>query len=350
MIDNSYATVPVDQLTLLEAGIELERLAHLIAYHDELYFQKDAPEISDAEYDALVIRNRKIEARFPELRHENSPTRRIGAAPAKGFRKVKHRIPMLSLENAFETKDVIDFYDRVRRFLNFSDNVEIEMVAEPKIDGLSASIHYQNGRLSLAATRGDGSVGEDITENVKTILDVPTILEGDNIPESLEVRGEIYMNRADFFEMNQRRAEKNEPLFANPRNAAAGSVRQLDPRVTASRPLRFFAYAFDALSGVNVNLHSNVLSMLKQWGFSVNPEIRLCHSIQQVVDYYNTIAARRTELPYDIDGVVYKVNNLEWQRRLGSVGRTPRHSLAHKFAAEKAETIVENIIDRKSVV
>lgn len=343
MLDHSYADIEVEELTSLEATIELERLAKLIKHHDELYFQKDAPEISDAAYDALVIRNRKIELRFPELRREDSPTRRIGAPLAAGFRKVKHRTPMLSLENAFSSEDVYDFFDRVRRFLSLGNDQEIDIVAEPKIDGLSASLHYQNGRLRLGATRGNGSEGEDITENVKTILDVPNILEGEDIPESLEIRGEIYMCRGDFFTLNKRRREAGEAEFANPRNAAAGSVRQLDPKITASRPLRFFAYSFEALSGVELFQHSEVLVQLRQWGFVVNPEIRLCHSPQQALDYYSLINERRADLAYDIDGVVYKINNLDWQRRLGSVGRTPRHSIAHKFAAEKAETVVENI-------
>lgn len=343
MPDYSYAGVAVESLTPLEAAIELERLAKEIAHHDILYFQKDAPEISDAEYDALVIRNRKIELRFPELRRDDSPTRRIGAPLASGFRKVKHRIPMLSLENAFDDEDVQDFFERVRRFLKLGDNQEIEIVAEPKIDGLSATLHYQNGRLRLGATRGDGSEGEDITENIKTILDIPIVLEGDNIPESLEVRGEVYMCRDDFFALNARRRDKGESIFANPRNAAAGSLRQLDPTVTAMRPLRFFAYGFDALSGVTLTEHSAALAQLKRWGFVVSPDICLCHSLDQVINYYNDIGERRADFAYDIDGVVYKVNNLEWQRRLGSVGRTPRHSIAHKFAAEQAETIVEDI-------
>lgn len=343
MLDYSCAEILVDDLTPLEAAIELERLAKEIRYHDELYFQKDAPEISDAAYDALVIRNRKIELRFPELRRDDSSTRRIGAPLASGFRKVKHRLPMLSLENAFTASDVYDFFDRVRRFLSLTPDQEIGVVAEPKIDGLSASLHYQNGRLRLGATRGDGSEGEDITENIKTILDIPTVLEGNNVPESLEIRGEVYMGRADFFILNEGRLKKGEAEFANPRNAAAGSLRQLDPEVTASRPLKFFAYGFDALSGVELVEHNQILVQLKSWGFIVNPEIRFCHSPEQVLDYYTSIGQRRADLAYDIDGVVYKINNLEWQRRLGSVGRTPRHSIAHKFAAEKAETTVENI-------
>ncbi len=343
MLDYSYVEVLVEELTPLEAVIELERLAKVIAYHDELYFQKDTPEISDASYDALVIRNRKIELRFPELRRADSPTRRIGAPLASGFRKVKHRSAMLSLENAFTNTDIYDFFDRVRRFLNLSAEEEIGVVAEPKIDGLSASLHYQQGRLRLGATRGDGSEGEDITENIKTILDIPMVLEGENIPESLEVRGEVYMCRDDFFALNERRLQADEAHFANPRNAAAGSLRQLNPQITASRPLKFFAYGFDALSGLALTEHTQILSQLKRWGFVVNSEIRFCHSPIQILDYYSSIAQRRIELPYDIDGVVYKINNLEWQQRLGSVGRTPRHAIAHKFAAEKAETIIENI-------
>lgn len=343
MNDKAYTEIPVEELTPSEATVELERLAKAIRYHDELYFQKDAPEISDAAYDALVIRNRKIELRFPELRREDSPSRRVGAPLSSGFRKVKHRVPMLSLDNAFTDSDVYDFFERIKRFLSLSSQEKIEVVAEPKIDGLSAALHYQKGRLRLGATRGDGSEGEDITENIKTILDIPLLLDGDNIPESLEVRGEIYMTREDFFQLNQKRRDAHEAEFANPRNAAAGSVRQLDPRITASRPLKFFAYGCEALSGIHFTHHTYILTQLKQWGFVVNPEIRFCHSPEQALEYYHALTHRRAELPYDIDGVVYKVNNLEWQRRLGSVGRTPRHSLAHKFAAEQSETLVENI-------
>ncbi len=338
----SESLIPVNQLTREQAIVELKRLAHLIGYHDELYFQKDKPEISDAEYDALVLRNRHIEARFPDLRRSDSPSRRIGAAPAKGFRKIKHRNPMLSLENAFTEEDLKDFFDRVRRFLNLDKNTPIDAVAEPKIDGLSAALHYQNGQLTLAATRGDGSEGEDVTENVKTIRDVPLTLSG-TFPESLEVRGEVYMCREDFLALNQQRLTEGEPEFANPRNAAAGSLRQLDPQITARRPLRFFAYAFDALSGGSVVTQAELIEQLRRWGFSTCPEITLCQSVEDMLQYYQFLGGRRAELPYDIDGVVYKVNNLALQKRLGSVGRTPRHSVAHKFAAEQAETIVEEI-------
>ncbi|WP_010298763.1 NAD-dependent DNA ligase LigA [Candidatus Odyssella thessalonicensis] len=340
---NVFAHIPVDNLTRDQAALELSRLAKTIAYHDELYFQKDMPQISDAAYDALVVRNRQIENLFPDLRREDSPSKRVGAPVSKGFKKVKHRIPMLSLENAFTSDDVINFFERVRRFLSLPSDQEFPIVAEPKIDGLSAALHYQRGKLRLAATRGDGSEGEDITENVRCIIDVPQTLIGKNVPESLEVRGEIYMNRSDFFALNQQRQQESEPEFANPRNAAAGSVRQLDPTVTARRPLRFFAYYYDAISGDTTMTHHEALENLRRWGFTVNPEIQLCLSIAQLQDYYNSINARRADLPYDIDGVVYKIDALQWQRRLGSVGRTPRYALAHKFEAEKAETILEDI-------
>lgn len=339
----SFESIPIDQLTRAQATHELARLAKAIAYHDQRYFQDDNPEISDADYDALVIRNRQIEALFPDLRREDSPSKRVGAPIAKGFKKVKHRVPMLSLENAFTSEDVINFFDRIRRFLSLDNQEPIDCIAEPKIDGLSAALHYQNGRLKLAATRGDGSEGEDITENVKTINNVPIMLSGNNIPESIEIRGEIYMSRADFFQLNQQRQQEGEPEFANPRNAAAGSVRQLDPSVTAARPLSFFAYYYDTLSGDQVATHSDSLEKLKQWGFSIACEIKHCQSTTDLLDFYTDINAKRAELPYDIDGVVYKINNLAWQKRLGSVGRTPRYALAHKFEAEKAETILEDI-------
>ncbi len=341
---NPYDKIPVDQLTRDQAAQELARLAKAIAHHDQLYFQEDRPQVSDADYDALVIRNRQIEAQFPDLRREDSPSMRVGAPVAKGFKKVKHRVPMLSLENAFSPGDVGNFFDRIRRFLSLSPQDQLETVAEPKIDGLSAALHYQNGRLRLAATRGDGSEGEDITQNVKTIKDVPLELTGDNIPESLEVRGEIYMARDAFFRLNQERQSGNEPEFANPRNAAAGSVRQLDASISAKRPLSFFAYFYDAISGDHATTHAQCLNNLKNWGFSVNPEIKSCSNEADLIAFYDDINSRRASLPYDIDGVVYKLNDLAWQKRLGSVGRTPRYALAHKFEAEKAETILEDIV------
>jgi DNA ligase (NAD+) len=336
--------IPVEYLTRDQAKAELDRLSKIISYHDYLYFQKAEPEISDADYDSLVQRNRDIEKKFPDLRRIDSPTNRIGAPPAPGFKKVKHRQPMLSLENAFTPEDLEDFMTRIRRFLQLPSTQEIEMVAEPKIDGLSASLHYQNGQFVLGATRGDGSEGEDVTVNLRTVRDIPLRLEGENIPENVEVRGEVYIRRSDFLILNQEREAEGEPLFANPRNAAAGSLRQLDSSITAKRPLRFFAYSFEALSGISVKTHDEILQKLNQWGFVVNPEHRVCKNEKDLLTFYQELSEKRVDLDYDIDGVVYKVNNLAWQKRLGSIGRTPRHSLAHKFAAEQVETIVEDII------
>jgi DNA ligase (NAD+) len=342
-LDESPATIPVEALTREQAAQELARLAKTITSHDYLYFQQDTPEISDAAYDALAGRNRQIEARFPDLRREDSPSKRVGAPVSKGFRKVKHRVPMLSLENAFTPEDVAQFFDRARRFLSLSADQPFTFVAEPKIDGLSATLHYQDGKLRLAATRGDGSEGEDITENVKQIPTIPQILATEKVPQSLEIRGEIYMERADFFALNHQRAQEGEPEFANPRNAAAGSVRQLDATVTAQRPLKFFAYYYEALSGDQTTTHHDRLENLKRWGFSVSSDSRRCSSLAELLDFYQSMGSRRADLAYDIDGVVYKIDDLAWQQRLGTIGRTPRSALAHKFEAEKAETIVEDI-------
>ncbi|MBM3633067.1 MAG: NAD-dependent DNA ligase LigA [Alphaproteobacteria bacterium] len=337
-------TPPVEQLSREQAIEELANLAKVIAYHDHLYHQQDAPEISDADYDVLIARNRAIEKRFPDLRRDDSPSHRVGAAPASGFKKVKHRAPMLSLDNAFTEGEVIDFLNRVRRFLQLPADQSIEMVAEPKIDGLSASLHYQDGRFVLGATRGDGSEGEDITANLRTVKGIPLILQDKNAPPNLEIRGEVYMRRDDFLTLNRARIAKGEAEFANPRNAAAGSVRQLDPKITAKRPLHFFAYAYETLTGHNDNTQSSLLESLKRWGFSVTTLRQICDNESGLMSYYHKLEAMRAELDFDIDGVVYKVNNLDWQRRLGTVGRTPRHSIAHKFAAEKAETILEDIL------
>lgn len=336
--------IPVSTLTKEQAQEELQYLAQEIHRHDVLYYQKADPELSDAEYDQLVIRNREIEKRFPDLRRSDSPTTRVGAAPAQGFKKVKHRTPMLSLENAFSFEDVEDFFARIRRFLKLPDDQLIEMIAEPKIDGLSASLHYQNGTFVLGATRGDGNEGEDITANLRTIPDIPMVLKGQNIPVKLEIRGEVYMRNSDFDRLNEERQASGEQVFANPRNAAAGAVRQLDASVTAKRPLCFFAYAYEDDAGHQSTTQWQLLEALKQWGFSVSPEIRKCPDIDALRRFYDDLYSKRPDLDYDIDGVVYKVNDLGWQKRLGSVGRTPRHSIAHKFAAEKAETIIEDIL------
>jgi len=339
----TYQT-PVDQLTREEAAEELARLAKVIAHHDYLYHQLAAPEVSDADYDALIARNRAIEARFPDLQRIDSPSHRVGAPPAPGFKKVKHRTPMLSLDNAFTADDVADFLNRIRRFLQLPTDQAVEMVAEPKIDGLSASLHYQDGQFILGATRGDGSEGEDITANLRTVKGIPLILQGENIPQNLEIRGEVYMRRGDFLALNKAQAEASKPEFANPRNAAAGSVRQLDPTITAKRPLHFFAYAYEDLSGIKDKTQRELLESLQAWGFSVTTLRQVCQNEVELMAFYHKLEAMRADLDFDIDGVVYKVNNLDWQNRLGTVGRTPRHSIAHKFAAEKAETTLEDIL------
>ena len=334
---------PVEALTIEEAAAELERLAAEIAHHDRRYHQEDAPEISDAAYDQLRRRNDAIEARFPELVREDSPSRRVGAAPGQGFRKVRHSRPMLSLDNAFSDADVIAFFTSVRQFLRKDEpfrsqpDAPIAVVAEPKIDGLSATLRYEGGRFVLGATRGDGEVGEDVTANLRTLGDVPQQLAGP-APAALEIRGEVYMTRADFFALNQRRMAAEEPIFANPRNGAAGSLRQLDPTITAGRPLRFFAYAWGETSEEIADTHSGALERMRGWGFQVNPETRRCASIEEALELHRSLAGRRADLGYDIDGVVYKVDSLAFQARLGFVTRAPRWAIAHKFPAEQAQT------------
>lgn len=335
--------ISVESLTRDQASIELERLAKEIAYHDYRYYTLAESAISDEAYDALRLRNQEIEKRFPDLRRIDSPSHRVGSPPSPEFEKVKHRRPMLSLDNAFAEEDVHDFIARIRKFLKFAEDQKIHFVAEPKIDGLSASLHYQKGQFVLGATRGDGQEGENVTANLKTIRDVPLLLQGSDYPENVEVRGEVYMSLSDFEALNKKRTAAGEQPFANPRNAAAGSLRQLDPTITSQRPLRFFAYTYDALSGSHDQTHMDVLHSLKNWGFSVNPEIEYCEDIVGLLAYYKRLQALRPLLAYEIDGVVYKINDLKLQQRLGSIGRSPRHSLAHKFAAEQAETILTDI-------
>ena len=332
----------VDALSKAEAEKELARLAREIAEHDRLYYQEDAPEVSDAEYDALRKRNAAIEAQFPEFVRPDSPSHRVGSTPAARFAKVRHRIAMLSLDNAFHDEDVVDFAARVRRFLGWKENQELVFTAEPKIDGLSASLRYEDGVFVQGATRGDGVEGEDITANLRTIRDLPLRLEG-RAPEVFEVRGEVYMTHADFAALNKRQEKEGKPLFANPRNSAAGSVRQLDPAVTARRSLHFFAYAWGEASAMPADTQWEMLETFKAWGFRVNPLVRRCETIQDVLAYYSDIAARRASLGYDIDGVVYKVDRLDLQGRLGFVSRSPRWAIAHKFAAEQADTILLDI-------
>ncbi len=341
---------PTDRLTEEEARDELAALAEEIRRHDRLYYAEAAPEISDADYDALRRRNSEIEARFPELIRTDSPQQRVGSAPAAGFAKVTHTRPMLSLENAFEEADVRDFFAGIRNF--FSRPADralvaedaIEIMAEPKIDGLSLGLRYRRGRLVQGATRGDGVTGEDVTANIRTLASVPQVLAGAGWPELIEIRGEVYMERTGFFALNEERAAAGETVFANPRNAAAGSLRQLDPAITARRPLKFFAYAWGEASAPFARTHAEALGRFRAWGLTVNERSRLCHGVDEVLAYYRDIAADRTALPYDIDGVVYKVNDLGLQERLGMVSRAPRWALAHKFPAQQAQTVLRDIL------
>ncbi|HZB92596.1 MAG TPA: NAD-dependent DNA ligase LigA, partial [Stellaceae bacterium] len=341
---------PVEALDETAAKAELKRLAETIAHHDRLYYEKDAPEISDADYDALRTRNTAIEKRFPALVRADSPSRRVGVAPATGFAKVTHAKPMLSLDNAFDEEDVRAFFQSVRNFFRRKEDLDrvdpaaIDVAAEPKIDGLSCSLRYEKGALVLAATRGDGIIGEDVTANVKTLKTVPHRLKGAGWPDQIEIRGEVYMERAGFFALNAEREREGEPVFANPRNAAAGSLRQLDSSITASRPLRFFAYAWGEASQPIAATHWEALERFRQWGFTVNPLSKLCRGVDAVLLFHRDIAAQRADLPYDIDGVVYKVNDLDLEERLGFAARAPRWAIAHKFPAQQAETRLIDII------
>jgi len=336
------APVPVETLTPLEARMEHAALGAEIAAHDARYYQDDAPTISDAEYDALRRRYQALEAAFPDLVTEASLTQTVGAAPSGKFGKITHAVPMLSLGNAFSDADVSDFVGRIRRFLDLGPDVPLAFTAEPKIDGLSCSLRYEKGRLVHAATRGDGFAGEDVTANVMTIAGIPHTLPA-GVPEIAEIRGEIYLGHADFAAINARQAAAGEKLFANPRNAAAGSLRQLDATITASRPLRFFAYTWGALSAMPAATQSGMVAAFADWGFPVNPLVRRCADVEAVLAHYRAIEAQRASLGYDIDGVVYKVDDLALQQRLGFVARAPRWAIAHKFPAEKATTVLEAI-------
>jgi DNA ligase (NAD+) len=334
---------PPDQLTKAQAKTELKRLAQEIAAHDERYYQNDAPTISDAAYDALRIRNAAIEARFPDLVLAQSPSRRVGAKPARGFAKLRHAVPMLSLGNAFSEEEVRSFVDRIRRFLRLADDEPIVFVAEPKIDGLSVALRYDNGELVRGATRGDGTVGEDVTANVKTLEDIPQKLKGKGVPDVCEVRGEVYMTKSAFLKLNERQEAEGKPLYVNPRNTAAGSLRQIDASVTASRPLGFFAYAWGEMSEMPADTQSGIVKWFADRGFPTNPLMKVCKSVDALIDFHRDIEEQRAELDYDIDGVVYKLDRIDWQERLGFVGREPRWAIAHKFAAEKAMTVVRDI-------
>jgi DNA ligase (NAD+) len=334
---------PVDKLTEKEATAELERLAREIAHHDELYYAQDAPEVSDADYDALRQRNAAIEARFPELMRADSPSKRVGTAPVAAFGKVRHAVPMLSLGNAFSDEDVVDFMARVRRFLGLPADAVVEVTAEPKIDGLSISLTYEKGRLAQAATRGDGSEGENVTPNVMTLRQVPRRLSGRGVPDLIEVRGEIYLAHHDFEKLNAEQAAAGAKVFANPRNAAAGSLRQLDASITARRPLRFFAYGWGAASTLPADTQFGVYKSFEQWGLPLNPLMRVCQTTEEVLAFHRKMAEDRAALGYDIDGVVYKVNRLDWQTRLGFVSRAPRWAIAHKFPPQEAMTRLNDI-------
>ncbi|MCB9948921.1 MAG: NAD-dependent DNA ligase LigA [Rhodospirillaceae bacterium] len=338
-----FRALAVEDLTEEQAAAELAALAAEIAGHDLAYHQQDAPAISDADYDALRRRNGAIEARFPGLKREDSPSERVGAPAAGGFRKVRHAVAMLSLGNVFDDAEVAEFMARIRRFLSLAADAPLAILAEPKIDGLSASLRYEGGELVLAATRGDGTEGEDVTANVRTIADVPEHLPAD-APDVLEVRGEVYMTRHDFRALNERRLAAGEPVFANPRNSAAGSLRQLDPRITADRPLRFFGYSWGETSATFADTQWEARQKLGRWGFPLNEPTALCDDVASLLAHYHRIMAERADLAYEIDGVVYKVDRLDWQQRLGFVSRAPRWAVAHKFPAEQAETRLNRIL------
>ena len=343
MTQSESAAIPVDGLNEAQAKAELKRLADEIAAHDRRYYQQAAPTISDAQYDALRLRNEAIERRFPALVRADSPSRRVGARPGGGFAKIRHTVPMLSLANAFADNEVADFVKRVRRLLAVDADAPLAFTVEPKIDGLSCSLRYEQGRLVKAATRGDGTEGEDVTENVKTLKDIPARLAGAQPLEVCEIRGEVYMAHADFFALNRRQEQEGKPLFANPRNAAAGSLRQLDPSITASRPLKFFAYAWGEMSAMPANTQFGMIEYFAAAGLKTNPLTKLCDTLDALLATYRDIEMRRATLGYDIDGVVYKLDRLDWQERLGFVSRSPRWALAHKFPAEEATTVVRAI-------
>ncbi len=338
----STLSVAVENLTLEDAAVELERLAKELAHHDALYHGMDAPKISDADYDALKRRNEEIEVRFPELIRADSPSRKVGAAPSGIFQQITHARPMLSLDNVFSDEDVSDFISSVYRFLGQLPDNSIAFTAEPKIDGLSMSLRYENGRLVSAATRGDGTTGENVTANIRTIREIPQTLPA-GVPAVVEVRGEVYMAKSDFLALNEQMLAEGKQTYVNPRNTAAGSLRQLDPTITASRKLKFFAYAWGEISDMPADTQFGMVQVFERWGFPVNPLMQRLSSIEAILSHYNEIGLKRPELDYDIDGVVYKVDRLDLQQRLGFRSRSPRWATAHKFPAEQAFTTVENI-------
>src|SRR5437763_7244826 len=332
----------VASLTKAQAKVEHMRLALELEAHDKRYYQEDAPRVSDAEYDALRQRFNAIEKRFPELVTSESPSQKVGAAPSGRFKKVRHALPMLSLDNAFAEQDVLYFGVRIERFLKLSDD-KIDFSAEPKIDGLSMSLRYEGGELITAATRGDGAVGEDVTANIRTLEDVPHRLKGRNVPDICEVRGEVYMTKRAFLALNERQKAADDTIFANPRNSAAGSLRQKDPSITASRPLGFFAYSWGEMSAMPEGTQTGMIHWFERCGFKTNPLMKICHSVEQLLAFHGNIEEQRARLDYDIDGVVYKLDRIDWQERLGFVSRTPRWAIAPKFTAERDMTVLRDI-------
>src|SRR5436309_2015241 len=343
MARRETSKTPVSDLTEKQAKAEHARLHAELTEHDKRYYQNDAPTITDAEYDALRKRYADIEQRFPDLRTLESLTLKVGVAPTGRFAKIRHAVPMPSLDNAFSEEDVARFVERIRRFLKLSADEPLAFSAEPKIDGLSISLRYENGKLTNAATRGDGAVGEDVTANIKTLKDVPVELKGKDVPKICEVRGEVYMTKADFLALNERQKAAGKELYINPRNTAAGSLRQKDPSITAARPLRFFGYAWGQISDMPAPTQSGMLKWLAKCGFYTPPIWKICKSAEDLLAFHKQVGEQRASLDYDIDGVVYKVDRLDWQERLGFVSRSPRWAIAHKFPAEKATTVVKDI-------
>jgi len=336
--------IPVSELTAKQAKAEHARLTAEIAQHDKRYYQEDRPSITDAEYDELRARYNAIEERFPDLRTLESLSLKVGAAPSGKFKKVRHALPMLSLDNAFSDEDVVDFVARIRRFLKLDESEKIAFSAEPKIDGLSMSLRYEGGELVTAATRGDGTEGEDVTANIRTLDDVPQKLKGKAVPKVCEVRGEVYMTKRAFLQLNERQKAAGGQIFANPRNSAAGSLRQKDPSITASRPLGFFAYGWGEMSDMPADTQTGAIKWFEACGFKTNPLTRLCRSTDELIAFHRKIEEGRARLDYDIDGVVYKIDRIDWQERLGFVSRTPRWAVAHKFPAERATTVMRDVL------
>jgi len=334
---------PTGQLSEAEAEKALAYLAAEIARHDQLYYQQSDFEIEDAAYDALRRQSSAIEARFPTLARPDSPSHKVGAPPAAGFAKVRHAVPMLSLGNAFDDADMVEFVARARRFLKLGKEEIVALMVEPKIDGLSASLRYEKGVYVQGATRGDGEVGEDVTKNLATVIDLPVELAGQDIPEVVEVRGEIYITREDFLALNREREAADERPFVNARNTASGGLRQIDPALTAKRRLRLFAYSWGEMGTPITGLYGDYLERLRNWGFQVNPLTRPFDALEDGLAHYRHIVAERDGLPYEIDGVVFKIERIDWQERLGAAGREPRWAMAYKFAAEQAETVLEKI-------